>query len=126
MHTHTAIKHFVREILGCSCPEEVFSKIDYQKACEGISGSKLNIGDRLLVYIISLDGKPDIQEAIQSALKLGVEERDNKGLNRFRLVLVTSRPDELHSMAEQAFNDSGYANEKTHLHVVNESDMERF
>ena len=126
MQTHTAIKHFVQETLGCSCPEEVFNKIDYQKACKGISGSKLNIGGRLLVYIIILDGKPDIQGVIQSALKRGIEERDNKGLNRFRLVLVTSHPDELHSLAEQAFYDSGYANEKTHLHVVNESDVEHF
>ena len=126
MQTHAAIEHFIRETLGCSCPEEVFKKIDYQKACEDISGSKVNVGDRLLVYIISLDGKSDIQDVIQSALKRGIEERDNKGLNRFRLVLVTSQPDKLHSLAEQTFNDSGYANEKTHLHLVNESDVERF
>ena len=126
MQTHAAIKHFIRETLGCSCPEEVFKKIDYQKACEDIPGSKVNVGDRLLVYIIGLDGKPDIQDVIQSALKRGIEERDNKGLNRFRLVLVTSQPDKLHSLAEQAFNDSGYANEKTHLHVVKKSDVERF
>ena len=126
MQAYAAIKHFIQETLGCSCPEEVFKKIDYQKACEGISGSKVNVGDRLLVYIITLDDKPDMQEVIESALQRGIEERDNKGLNRFRLVLVTSHPDELHSLAERAFNDSGYANEKTHLHVVNASDVERF
>ena len=126
MQAYAAIKHFIQETLGCSCPEEVFKKIDYQKACEGISGSKVNVGDRLLVYIITLDDKPDMQEVIESALQRGIEERDNKGLNRFRLVLVTSHPDELHSLAERAFNDSGYANEKTHLHVLNESDVERF
>lgn len=126
MQTVTAIKRFVQETLGCSCPEEVFNKIDYQKACEGISGSKVNVGDRLLIYIITIDGKSDIQGVINPALKRGVEERDKKGFNRFRLVLVTSRPDELRSSAEQAFNGSVYANEKTHLHVVNESDVERF
>lgn len=126
MQTYAAIKHFIQETLGCSCPEEVFKKIDYQEACEDISGSKVNVGDRLLVYIITLDDKPDLQEVIQSALKRGIEERDNKGLNRFRLVLVTSHPDELHRPAEQAFNDSGYANEKTHLHVVHEGDVGRF
>jgi hypothetical protein len=126
MQTYAAIKHFIQETLGCSCPEEVFRKIDYQKACKDISGSKVNVGDRLLVYIITLDDKPDKQEVIRSALQRGIEERDNKGLNRFRLVLVTSRPDELHRLAEQAFDDSGYASEKTHLHVVNESDVGRF
>ena len=126
MQTDTAIKRFVQETLGCSCPEEVFNKIDYQKACEGISGSKVNVGDRLLIYIISIDGESDIQGVINPALKRGVEERDKKVFNRFRLVLVTSRPDELRSSAEQAFNSSVYANEKTHLHVVNESDVARF
>jgi len=126
MQTVTAIKRFIQETLGCSCPEEVFNKIDYQKACEGISGSKVNVGDRLLIYIITMDGKSDIQEVINSALKRGIEERDNKRLNRFRLVLATSRPDELRRSAEQAFNNSGYINERTHLHVVNKSDVERF
>ena len=126
MHTYTGIKRFVQETLGCSCPEEVFDKIDYQKECDGISRSKVIVGDRLLIYIITMDGKSDIQGVINSALERGVEERDKKGFNRFRLVLVASHPDELRSSAEQAFNDSGYANEKTHLHVVNERDVESF
>ena len=126
MQTYTEIKRFVQETLGCSCPEEVFNKIDYQKECDGITGSKVSVGDRLLIYIITMDGKSNIQGVINSALERGVEERDKKGLNRFRLVLVASHPEELRSSAEQAFNDSGYTNEKTHLHVVNESDVENF
>ncbi|MGB5473121.1 MAG: hypothetical protein WBQ78_06565 [Gammaproteobacteria bacterium] len=126
MQSSTEIKRFVQETLGCSCPEEVFNKIDYQKECDGILGRKVTVGDRLLIYIITMDGKSNIQGVINSALERGVEERDKKGLNRFRLVLVTSRPDELRSSAEQAFNDSAYTNEKTHLHVVNESDVESF
>ncbi|MGB5259139.1 MAG: hypothetical protein WBO34_01290 [Gammaproteobacteria bacterium] len=126
MQPDTAIKSFVQETLGCSCPEEVFNKIDYQINCDGISGSKVSVGDRLLIYIITMDDKSDIHGVINSALERGVEERDKKGLNRFRLVLVTSHPEELRSLAEQAFNDSGYTNEKTHIHVVSESDVEGF
>jgi hypothetical protein len=126
MQTYKEIKRFVQETLGCSCPEEVFNKIDYQKECDGISGSKVNVGDRLLIYIIFMDGKSDIQGVIESALARGIVERDKKGLNRFRLVLVSSSPDELRSSAEQAFAGSGYTNEKTHLHVVNESDVKNF
>lgn len=126
MQTYTEIKRFVQETLGCSCPEEVFNKIDYQKECDGISGSKVNVGDRLLIYIITMDGQSDIQGVINSALEQGVAERDIKGLNRFRLVLVASPPDELRNSAEQAFNSSGYTDGKTHLHVVNESDVESF
>ena len=126
MHMYPEIKHFVQETLGCSCPEEVFNKIDYQKECDGISGRKINVGDRLLIYIITMDGKPNIQGVISSALEQGVEERDEKGFTRFRLVLESSRPDELRSSAEQAFDSSGYTDEKTHLHIVNESDVVSF
>ena len=126
MQTYPEIKRFVQETLGCSCPEAVFNKIDFRKECDDISGSKVIVGDRLLIYIITMDGKSGIQEVINQAVEQGVEERDRKGLNRFRLVLVTSCPDELRSPAEKAFIDSGHADEKTHLHVVSKSDVEGF
>ena len=125
MQKYPEIKRFVQETLGCSCPEEVFEKIDYQEE-DGISGRKINVGDRLLIYIITADGESNIQGVINSAMERGVVERDKKGFNRFRLVLVASRPDELCSSAERAFDSSGYTDEKTHLHIVNESDVESF
>ena len=126
MQTYPEIKRFVQETLGCSCPEEVFNQIDYQKEYDGISGSKVNVGNRLLIYIITMEGKSSIQGVINSALERGVVERDKKGFNRFRLVLVACHPDELRSSAERAFNSSGYTDEKTHLHVVNESEVVNF
>ena len=125
MQKHPEIKRFVQETLRCSCPEEVFEKIDYQKE-DDISGRKINVGDRLLIYIITTDRASNIQGVINSAMERGVVERDKKGFNRFRLVLVASRPDELSSLAEDAFESSGYTDEKTHLHVVSESDVESF
>ena len=124
MQTYPEIKRFVQETLGCSCPEEVFNKIDYQKENDDILGRKINVGDRLLIYIITMDGKSNIHGVINSVLEQGVEERDKKGLNRFRLVLVASRPDELRSSAEHVYDSSGFKDEKTHLHIVNESDVE--
>ena len=126
MQTYPEIKRFVQETLGCSCPEEVFNKIEFRKECDDIPVSKVILGDRLLIYIITMDDKSGIQEVIDTAVEKGVEERDRRGLNRFRLVLVTSSPDELRSPAEKIFADSEYANEKTHLHVVSESDVEGF
>ena len=125
MH-YPKMKRFVQETLGCSCPEDVFNKIDYQKARDGGVGCRVNVGDRLLIYIINMDGKSSIQEVINTALEQGIEERDKKGFNRFRLVLVASSPDELQSSAEQAFHSSGFADEKAHLHIVNQSDVEGF
>ena len=124
MKIYQEIKRFVQETLGCSCPEEVFNQIDYQKESDENLGRKINVGDRLLIYIITMDGKSNIQGVINSALVRGVEERERKGFNRFRLVLVVSRPDELRSSAERVFDRSSYTDEKIHLHIVNESDVE--
>lgn len=118
------IKRFVQETLGCSCPEEVFDHIDYQEEGDGITGRKVIVGGRLLIYIITVNGKSNIQEVIDLALERGVLERDGKGLNRFRLVLVASQPDELRNSAGHAFESSGYTDEKTYLHIVNEGDVE--
>lgn len=126
MQAHPEIKRFVQETLGCSCPENVFNTIDYRKECDDIPGSKINIGNRLLVYIITMDGISGIQEVINPAVEQGVKERDSKGFNRFRLVLATASPDELRSPAEKAFLDAGHANEKTHLHIVSTSDVKGF
>jgi hypothetical protein len=126
IQTYPEIKRFVQEILGCSCPEEVFNNIDYQTEGDGMSGRKVTVGDRLLIYIVNMNGTSSIQGVIHAALEQGVGERDKKGFDRFRLVLVASCPDGLRSLAEQAFDSSGYADEKTHLHIVNESDVECF
>lgn len=126
MQSYPEIKRFVRETLGCTCPEAVLDRIDYSNEIEGLPGRKVTVGDRLLIYIISMDGVADIQGAIRPALERGVEERNGRGLNRFRLVLVCSSPDELRSLSEQAFDNSGYVDEKTHLHVVSERDVAGF
>lgn len=126
MQTHSEIKRFVQETLGCSCPEHVFDDIDYQKEGEGIAGNKVCVGDRLLIYIISFNRNASIEELVQSALQQGVDERDKRGLNRFRLVLVAPRPEELRSEAEGAFDLSVYKDDKTHLHLVSESELGTF
>ncbi len=122
MH-YPEIKRFVQKTLGCSCADDVFENIVYQQVHDGILGSKVNVGGRLLIYIITVDGTAGIQHVIHTALEQGIEERDNKGFNRFRLVLVASRPDALRSSAEQAFDRSDHSDEYTHLHIVDESDV---
>ena len=69
MQSYPEIKRFVQQTLGCTCPEEVFEKIDYQKEGDGIPGRKVTVGDRLLIYIITMDSKSGIQGVIDSALE---------------------------------------------------------
>ena len=126
MKKYPEVKRFVQETLGCSCPDEVFDHIDYQKQGDGIAGIKVTVADRLLIYLIAMDRESSIQDVITSLLEQGVKEREKRKLNRFRLVLVASCPDELRSLAERTFDRSGYRDEKTHLHVVYESAVENF
>ena len=126
MQMYPEIKRFVRETLGCTCPEDVFDTIDCKNEIEGLPGRKITVGNRLLIYLVFVDRVPDVQGAINAALQQGVEERNRRGLNRFRLVLVCSVPDELRNLSEQAFDSSGYVDEKTHLHVVSETDVAGF
>ena len=41
----------------------------------------MNVGDQLLIYIINTDSKKDLSDKVNSALQLGVAERNSKGLN---------------------------------------------
>ena len=124
MSAHAEIKNFVQQTLGCTCPEEVFKKIEYQDESSEIWQKKICVGDRLLIYIVTPEKVSGIEDIINTGLKLGVEERNQKGLNRFRLVLVIANPDEVRSLAEKTFESSEDADEKTHLHLVTSGDIE--
>ena len=123
MQKSPEIKRFVQKTLGCSCPEDVFRKIDCTNAADGVWDRKINVGDRLLIYILDMNRHQKIPEVIESAMQRGVGERNNQGFNRFRLVLVTSKRDELSVSAERAFTSSEFADEMTHLHIVNHEDI---
>lgn len=119
------IKQFVQETLGCTCPEEVFKKIEYENACNEFGHKRICVGDRLLIYIVFAEESARIEDLINTGLKLGVEERNRKGLNRFRLVLASENLNQLTAEAKQVFNASAYVDDKTHLHMLTPSDIEK-
>lgn len=125
MSAYPEIKNFVQATLGCVCPEEVFDQIECQDGSGALWRKKINVGNRLLIYIVTANTESGIREIIEHALGQGVEERNARGLNRFRLVLVSHDPGELKHSAEQAFRHAQYADGKTHLHIVSERDIER-
>ncbi len=114
------ITHFLRDILGCTCPEALFRKIEFQKEAGKLGKRKINVGGRLLIHIVNWHGDMGV---VKSAIKSGVEERNAGGFNRFRLVLVSSDPEKLRTSVEQVFLASAYRDEKTHLHFLNETDV---
>ena len=116
-----SIKTFVQQTLGCGCPEEVFKLIDCQFNVklnnEAILRNKINIGNRLLIYVLEVNNTGPIKNILPFLINAGKTERDNFKFNRFRLVLITNRAEEIKKTAEGIFSAIN-KDEKVHLHIV--------
>ena len=119
------IKKFVKETLGCSCPDEVFEHIELERDINLDNGillnAKINIGNRLLVYVMEVNQKGFLQENLHIVVSIGKEERDKRGFNRFRLVLSGEKIDEFEQAAYSIFNGLAMKDEKMHLHLVRDA-----
>jgi hypothetical protein len=122
------IKTFVKQILGCACPEEVFEYIDCKSNIQLndiVLSNKINIGNRLLIYLIEIINPGPIKNILPLLLSAGIKERDGLGFNRFRLVLVSDKVDEIKEVAESLFKTTN-KDEKVHLHVISKDKVPIF
>jgi hypothetical protein len=122
------IKAFVQNTLGCGCPEEVFQHIECHSGVnhDGITLLyKINIGNRLLVYVFPVDTSDSLKELLPKIVDIGKKERDSSGFNRFRLVLAADDGEAMRAITEDLFN-SIEKDEKIHLHVLPKSDIPKF
>ncbi|MEW6214938.1 MAG: hypothetical protein AB1478_07035, partial [Nitrospirota bacterium] len=98
------VKTFVKQTLGCACPEEVFTYIDCQSNIklndEIVLSNKVNIGNRLLIYVIEVNNPNLINYILPSIVNIGKKERDGLGFNRFRLVIITDKLNEIKQAAD--------------------------
>ena len=119
-------KHFIQHTLGCSCPKEVFQSIDVRSNLRLSSfitlDSAIIIGHHLLVSIAEGGPAGCIEEHLPVLVAAGRKERDEKGLNRFSLVLVFDDPEKVRPGAERQFEELRGSDEKVHLHVIGRSD----
>ncbi len=128
MTNHKKIKTFVQETLGCGCPEEVFSYIDCRSNVllnNIMVNIKINIGNRLLIYVVEVDDSYSIRDILTSLVDAGKKERDRLGFNRYRLVLAAENLQKIKQVAYDAF-DTIDKDEKIHLHIVSKTDIEIF
>lgn len=120
-----ALKKFLRQVLGCECPDEVFNHIESASGIPLDNGiilrNRINVGNRLLVYVVTADSVDFVKERLPGLVIAGKDERDGKGFNRFRLVLASDDRKGLEEIAERAFNALPERDEKVHLHVVKKS-----
>lgn len=116
-----SIEHFVRSILGCKCPDEVFESIAVARAATpdaALPCTRLVIGNRLLIYIHETQSARATTAAVSKLAKQGLAERDAKQYNRYRLVIVADYPIELLTAAGTSFASVAGTDERAHLHVL--------
>lgn len=121
MADNNTIKAFVQETLGCGCPEEVFRSIDIRRHVRlnerVLLSRSITIGNRLLIYVIGPEVPVGVREFLGFIVSAGKKERDSRGLNRFRLVVVTDDASEKQSLL-RGFEELQDKDEKIHLHVI--------
>jgi len=126
MTDNKVIREFVRKTLGCNCPEEVFQYIDCRTVVnidENILPAyEINIGNRLLIFAAGIDEVDSLRSVLSKLVQAGINKRDEKKFNRFRLVLLTARENDVAEEALEIFN-SLVTDEKAHLHVINKDDF---
>jgi hypothetical protein len=119
--SNDTVRHFVREVLGCGCPDEVLQRITQGQAelsaglphCE-----RLDVGGRLLVFVLATGDAAPRPDELRGLLEAGKAERDRLGFNRFRLAIASANPERLHATAEQALADVAAGDDKLHVHVI--------
>ena len=123
MSSNEEIAQFVRQTLGCSCPDEVFRRIESEEILTPHGMQKrITIGDRLLVWLATADHPDFTMDRFDGILRAGIAERDRRGLNRFRLVLLSADPAAKRSQMQATYQACALCDEKVHLHSVPAAD----
>ena len=122
MNSKEAIISFVRETLGCQCPQEVFEHIDIAHNPERDIKLRINVGGRLLIYVEEIEDPDSPDDTLEKLIRAGIEERDSTGLNRFRLVVPVEDLKSIKDTLMEKFDAIRRGDEKAHLHVLEKDD----
>ena len=115
----TAIRRFVRESLGCSCPDAVFDDIRVTADSDlfAVAHTVYEIGGRLLVAAIVPADWQAIETSLGQFVDAGKRYRDRHGFNRFRLVIAADDEAAARRLS-LLFESLPNTDDKTHLHVI--------
>ena len=130
MKSPEKFKRFVQNTLGCQCPAEVFDKIELKSPINEnrTQFTRITVGERLLIYIWEpgVDDADFFRSKFLEMLAAGKNERDRRGLNRFRAVIAADNLKRAWGMAHEVFNDFAKSDEKLHFHVVSVLEIRAF
>jgi hypothetical protein len=111
----------VRDILGCTCPPEIFDCYRVESIASGtIPMAQMIMGERLLVRIVDAARLKDPLKEASEFLREGRAERDRRKLNRFRLVIIGSFS---YEDADALANLPGPMDPKIHCHILPRLDL---
>jgi hypothetical protein len=117
-----ALERFARESLGCQCAPEVFSRVEESAApLPGLPEvrRRIAIGGRLLIYLVEIPDDASMVTRIDRWVAAGRAERDERGMNRLRLVVSLNDPTPVSVTAiEDAFSRLQGLDDRIHLHVL--------
>lgn len=114
------IKRFAQEVLGCGCPDAVFHSIHHNEP-ESLGWAevqRLDIGNRLLVYLVSANDTSPHPTELSDLLAVGREDRDRNGFNRLRLALFGLTAEQWLSDPGRWVNGLYPGDDKIHLHIL--------
>ena len=116
------LKTFVKSELGCKCPDEVFFSVKEKQHYKIATDLELDvlfiIGNRLLIFIKSIQKMKQAKNNLETMVTTGRSWRDDDKLNRFRLVLIYLRPKQLEKQLLPIFKKLSAVDDKVHLHIL--------
>lgn len=120
------VEHFVRDVLGCECPDSVFDTIHVRTDARELGGialrTAIDVGGRLLFCVAESDDAERISRSLDDVFRAGRAIRDRDGLHRFRLVIATDDAAAALPVLATAFENLHGKDDRQHLHVVERDD----
>jgi hypothetical protein len=119
----TELIHFVRDVLGCHCPDDILQNISYE--FPPYLRCRLKVKDRLLVDVVEIDSFCASMSRLPALMKGGRQMRDALGMQRFRLVLSSLEPAKTRNGAHLIWGTQVF-DENMYLHVVERAQCEKY
>jgi hypothetical protein len=116
-----AIKDFAVNVLGCACPDEVFSSIKLEKNPMLIGGFEpsfaIRIGGRLMILGFAGEMIRSRVDSLAAIVAEGIRIRDGEKFNRLRIVAISDDP-ESDEAIRAGFARIAGLDDRVHMHVV--------
>jgi hypothetical protein len=126
----SVVKRFVRQVVGCTCPDEVFKRVEVKPRSSAIRSCstdyEINVGGRLLIVVSSDPADVFSRARLEKVMAEGRSARDAGRFNRFRFIVQAENAPEVQTPLSRLFEGLATKDEKTHLHVIGRKDVPDF